>query len=63
MVEEIKQIFVWIKKSIALKNNKNDPSCKARTASLPVQNRSLQVTFDSIEGKAAVVVPLTGTMV
>lgn len=32
--------FVWIDESAALKNNKNDPLCVARTA-LPVQNRSL----------------------
>lgn len=60
---EIKQNFLWLEKSITLKNNRNDPSCKARNNSLPVWNRSLQVTTDSIKGKAAVVFPLTGAMI
>lgn len=50
MVKEIMHIFVWIEEFAALKNNKNDPLCEARTA-LPVQNRSLQATLDSIKGK------------
>lgn len=62
-MEEIKQIFVWIEKSITLKDNKNDPSCKARTTSLPIQNRGLQATVNSIKGKEAVVVPLMATMI
>lgn len=51
MVKEIMNIFVWIQESAALKNYKNDPLCEDRTA-LPVQNRSLQATFDSIKGKS-----------
>lgn len=50
MVKLIMHIFVWIEECAALKNNKNDPLSEVRSA-LPVQNRSLQATFDSIKGK------------